>query len=134
MKKMLAYGLAAVLSIATVAATADTAAAGHWHGGVWFGGPGPWYGPNFYPGQYAYYPQTYYYYQPYYYDPGPAFVASIFGSILGSFPRAPAPRRLYVGGNAHMSWCLSRYRTYNPTTNLYVARLGVYRACNSPYG
>lgn len=53
-------------------------------------------------------------------------------------PRYGAPRRYYRppvqrGYNAHVRWCLNRYRTYNPSTNRYHAGGGVYRACYSPY-
>ncbi|MDX3928254.1 MAG: BA14K family protein [Shinella sp.] len=41
----------------------------------------------------------------------------------------PRPYR----GNAHVRWCLNRYRTYNPATNRYHAGGGVYRVCYSPY-
>jgi len=37
------------------------------------------------------------------------------------------------GYNRHVSWCLSRYRSYNPATNLYVSYDGDYRVCRSPY-
>lgn len=50
---------------------------------------------------------------------------------------APRPvyRDRYVrrGYNAHVNWCLSRYRSYNPATNRFLAYGGVYKACNSPY-
>ncbi len=31
------------------------------------------------------------------------------------------------GGNSHVGWCLSRYRSYNPATNRYLTYGGVYR-------
>lgn len=60
------------------------------------------------------------------------------------------PRRVYVaprivireprvivrprlGYNAHVRWCLNRYRSYNPATNLYVSYGGYYKRCISPY-
>ncbi|MGB3812753.1 MAG: BA14K family protein [Shinella sp.] len=42
--------------------------------------------------------------------------------------------RYYGGGrNAHVRWCMNRYRTYDPYTNRYHAGGGIYRACYSPY-
>lgn len=37
------------------------------------------------------------------------------------------------GTSAHVSWCFSRYRSYNPATNRFLTYQGVYRACYSPY-
>lgn len=44
-------------------------------------------------------------------------------------------RERYVrrGGSAHVSWCLSRYRSYNPATNRFLSYGGVYKVCHSPY-
>ncbi len=36
--------------------------------------------------------------------------------------------------DAHIEWCLDRYRSYNPRTNLWVAYSGNVYECNSPYG
>lgn len=35
--------------------------------------------------------------------------------------------------NAHVRWCLDRYRSYNPRTNQYLAYDGYYKVCRSPY-
>lgn len=40
----------------------------------------------------------------------------------------PRPRM-----NAHVEWCLSRYRSYNPATNRFLSSSGYYRVCVSPY-
>ena len=46
----------------------------------------------------------------------------------------PAPRYVYRGGyNAHVRWCLNRYRSYNPATNRFIAYGGAYKTCYSPY-
>lgn len=78
-----------------------------------------------------YRPRPYYGHRPYYgrdryYRPG-------FGVYI-------APRRVYRDpyirrsyGGSHVSWCLSRYRSYNPATNRFLAYGGVYRICRSPY-
>lgn len=36
-------------------------------------------------------------------------------------------------GSLHVEWCLNRYRSYNPRTNLWVAYSGNVYECNSPY-
>lgn len=42
------------------------------------------------------------------------------------------PRRTYAYG-AHERWCLNRYRSYNPRTDMYLGYDGRYHYCNSPY-
>ena len=42
-----------------------------------------------------------------------------------------APRRYYV--NRHVEWCLGRYRSYNPRTDMYLGFDGHYHRCRSPY-
>ena len=40
----------------------------------------------------------------------------------------------YVGvSSKHVRWCLNRYRSYNPRTNLWVAFSGKKYQCDSPY-
>lgn len=40
----------------------------------------------------------------------------------------------YVGyGQAHIRWCLNRYRTYNVRTNRFIGRGGYAHQCVSPY-
>lgn len=34
----------------------------------------------------------------------------------------------------HVQWCLDHYRTYRPSDNSYVPRIGVRAQCHSPYG
>lgn len=43
---------------------------------------------------------------------------------------APAP---VYGGNAHVQWCLNRYRSYNPQTDQFLGYDGYYHYCRSPY-
>ena len=44
------------------------------------------------------------------------------------------PRPYYRrAGNRHVDWCLSRYRSYNPRTDQFLAYGGVYKYCRSPY-
>ena len=37
------------------------------------------------------------------------------------------------GGGGHVQWCLNRYRSYNPRTNLFMGYDGYRHRCNSPY-
>ena len=36
-------------------------------------------------------------------------------------------------GSKHVRWCLNRYRSYNPRTNLWIAFSGKKYQCDSPY-
>ncbi len=36
-------------------------------------------------------------------------------------------------GRPHVQWCLSRYRSYNPRTDLWLGNSGRHYRCNSPY-
>lgn len=66
----------------------------------------------------------------------------VVGSILGyglssAYDTGPyyAPRPYYTAsGDAHVAWCMERYRTYDPRTNAYFVRPGVRVVCDSPYG
>ena len=50
-------------------------------------------------------------------------------------PRVIVRERVVVrpGYSRHVSWCLNRYRSYDPSTNLFVSYDGEYRVCRSPY-
>ncbi|KOF14489.1 hypothetical protein AC244_26995 [Ensifer adhaerens] len=94
---------------------------------------GPSYGGyynNYYSRRYYnnYYPRRYYndYYSRRYYD--------------DYYPRRYYRERYYYrdnyvrrGTSAHVTWCFSRYRSYNPATNRFLTYQGVSRACYSPY-
>lgn len=62
----------------------------------------------------------------------------VFGSVLGYGLGSYYNNGPYYGSgyynDAHVQWCLDHYRTYNPRTNTYFIRRGVAVACNSPYG
>jgi hypothetical protein len=47
-------------------------------------------------------------------------------------PRYSAPRR-YVGGNSHVNWCYSRYRSYRAYDNTFQPYNGPRQQCYSPY-
>ncbi|MBV6656975.1 MAG: BA14K family protein [Devosiaceae bacterium] len=66
-------------------------------------------------------------------------------AITANQVRAYSGPQYYVYGNSHhtfgsgpvwdqhVAYCLGRYRSYNPNTNLFLAYSGVYRQCASPY-
>ncbi|WP_373504128.1 BA14K family protein [Aestuariivirga sp.] len=39
----------------------------------------------------------------------------------------------YDGGDAHVAWCLNRYRSYDPRTDTFMGYDGRRRYCRSPY-
>jgi hypothetical protein len=43
----------------------------------------------------------------------------------------PAP--YYGYSNNHVRWCLNRYRSYNPRTDMFLGYDGRYHRCRSPY-
>lgn len=46
----------------------------------------------------------------------------------------PAPRYVVRSGyNRHVRWCLNNYRSYDPSTDTFVAYGGDVRRCNSPF-
>lgn len=89
------------------------------------GGYRPYYGYRPYRPYYGYRP----YYRPYhrpYYRPG----VNVYVAPRPVY-RDRYIRRPYI--NAHVNWCLSRYRSYNPATNRFLSYGGVYKVCYSPY-
>jgi hypothetical protein len=57
---------------------------------------------------------------------------AIIGGALAQPRYAPAPR-YYGGGNAHVQWCYSRYRSYRAFDNSFQPYNGPRRQCYSPY-
>jgi len=39
----------------------------------------------------------------------------------------------YGGGNAHVQWCLNRYRSYDPASDTYMGYDGYRHRCRAPY-
>jgi hypothetical protein len=71
----------------------------------------------------------YYYSSPWWTGPAIGFGLSLPGITFGltaPYARSGLP-------TAHVQWCMNRYRTYNPATNLFYARVGVQAHCRSPY-
>jgi hypothetical protein len=117
MKKVLAAVLATAVGAGALAATAGEASAKQW------------------------YPK---HYNHHHYYGGPNFAAPFFlGLGLGYltpryYPAYPVYPTYGYGpaygyGNAHVQWCASHYRTYNPATNTFFIRKGVPATCVSPY-
>ena len=85
----------------------------HYHGGYYYRNP---------------YWQPRYYAPRRYYRSGPSVS---FGLTFGGTPRYRGRGR---GGSAHVAWCRDRYRTYDPRTDTFIARVGGPRVrCRSPY-
>lgn len=69
---------------------------------------------------------------PVYAPPVPAYVPVVPAPVY-----APPPVPVYSGPvvmTPHVSWCRSRYRSYNVYTNTWIDNYGRVRACMSPYG
>lgn len=60
--------------------------------------------------------------------------AGIIGGIIAESQRrhAPPPPADY-GYDAHVEWCLDRYRSYDPRTDTYISHRHGERRCRSPY-
>lgn len=70
-----------------------------------------------------------------YYQPPPVYMRPRVQRRIIIEPPPPAPvyqPRPYLS-RRHVQWCLDRYRSYNPRTNLYLLRRNVYRHCLSPF-
>lgn len=55
------------------------------------------------------------------------------GAIIGGAIAAQQQPRYYRGGNAHVNWCHSRYRSYRAYDNTFQPYHGPRRQCRSPY-
>ncbi|MCB1508484.1 MAG: BA14K family protein [Hyphomicrobiaceae bacterium] len=78
---------------------------------------------------------------------GAAFGAGIVAGVVGALIIGNAARgghHYTYGGHRyqmghgpawrhHAAWCRSRYRSWNPHTNLFLSYSGQYRHCRSPY-
>jgi hypothetical protein len=82
-----------------------------------------YFGPGYYPGPYH---GNRYYYGPRFYGPG-------YYSYRTYRPGYYRPGYVRRGYGGHVTWCLSRYRSYNPATDRYLSYSGAYRVCYSPY-
>ncbi len=121
MKKIAALGLAGLMGASALAITAGTASAypsggnwwnhghyNHWHGGGGWGWGGPFVLGLGLGSMYGYNSYPYY----------------------NTYPAYPS----YSGDwNAHVRWCASQYRTYNPGTDTFFVRPGVPARCVAPF-
>lgn len=124
--KLLGGAAAFALAAGTVLATAAPASAAPWgwHHGGWGWGPGAIAGgiiggavaaatsPHWAPGYYGYGP-GYAYGPAYAYAPGPAY----------DYVAPPAP------GGGNVAWCEAHYRSYNPSTGMFLGYDGHYHPC-----
>lgn len=149
MKRIVSAALAVAIGFGSVATVTSTASAdwkgpkgGNWGqpGGNW-GKPGNWHG-------YKPYPQPYPY--PYRYNnngwnAGAGFaVGALLGLGIGAIATAPRnygptyyaqpvePYPYVTVSQAHVRWCLSQYRSYNPATNTYTGYDGYQHVCVGP--
>jgi hypothetical protein len=114
MKKNLAYGLAALLAAGTMTAVSNTASAKP----MWM---------------YSH-PPMMKMHRHHRIHPGATFFFStplLFG--FGFDPQFYPYRYQTYGVSPHVQWCLNRYRTYNPATNLFFIKKGVPAVCVSPF-
>ena len=63
--------------------------------------------------------------------PPAAFIA---GAMIGGAMTAEPPIQYRPRGNAHTSWCYSRYKSYRASDNTFQPYNGPRRQCVSPYG
>lgn len=70
-----------------------------------------------------------------YYEQPPIYVRPRVQRRIYVEPPPPSPvyRPRPFASRRHIEWCLDRYRSYNPRTDLYMARRNVYRHCISPF-
>ena len=126
MRTKILAGIAAIAlaasSFAVPAQAAWHGGGGHWHGGGghWHGGGGHWHGGGYYGGWGA---------------PLAGFAAgAIIGGALASGPYYYGPG--YYGGPAYdyapggdVAYCSQRFKSYNPSTGLYLGYDGHYHPC-----
>jgi hypothetical protein len=89
--------------------------------------------PRWYHGNRWHYRRPYYRYRDRWWDDGGGWAFAVpFAFAAGALATAPAYYGGY-GGSAHVRWCASRYRSYDPSTNTWVGYSGRVYQCNSPY-
>ena len=63
------------------------------------------------------------------YNPWPWFAAGAVLGVAGSYYN----NDYYGGSNAHVRWCLNRYRSYDPRSDTYVGYDGYRHRCRARY-
>ncbi|HET7716901.1 MAG TPA: BA14K family protein [Bauldia sp.] len=71
---------------------------------------------------------------PVYYAPPPP-PPVVYYPAPAYYPPPPPPPVYYDSGwtEAHIEWCLDRYRSYNPATNTFTGYDGYQHECRGPY-
>ena len=69
------------------------------------------------------------YYNGYWYPHAWWLGAAAIGTAIAVQPR----QRYSDGGDEHVRWCLGRYRSYSPRTDMFLAYSGRYKPCISPF-
>jgi hypothetical protein len=69
-----------------------------------------------------------YYSSPWWYGPSIG-----FGLTVPFYNGAPGYGGGYGGSSSHVQWCMNRYRTYDPSSDTYIPRVGQRAYCNSPF-
>jgi hypothetical protein len=78
---------------------------------------------------YDHYYGGHYYSSPWWIGPSIGFGITVPGVALGLGGYGDS----YGGSSAHVDWCLNRYRTYDPSSDTYIPRVGERAYCISPY-
>lgn len=127
MKRLRMVVLAGLVAVGAISATVGSAeAGGYWTGGAAFtSGPGFSLNLGFaspvYPSYRAY--------------PGYPLYPPNYGYVLAP---PPPPLPVYpaypmTATEAHMEWCVARYRSYNPATDTFIGYDGLAHRCAAPY-
>jgi len=71
----------------------------------------------------------------YYYAPPPRPPVVYYAAPARAYYPPPPPPVYYDRRftEAHIEWCISNYRSYNPATNLFVGYDGYQHECRTPY-
>ena len=73
---------------------------------------------------------------PVYYAPPPPPPRVVYYPAPAPAYYPPPPPPVYYDRSwteAHIEWCLDRYRSYNPATNTFIGYDGYYHECRGPY-
>jgi hypothetical protein len=72
---------------------------------------------------------------PVYYAPPPPPPVVYYAAPARAYYPPPPPPAYYDRGwtEAHIEWCLDRYRSYNPATNTFTGYDGYQHVCRGPY-
>ena len=122
MKKIVAFGLCALVAAGAMTAVSGSASAKP----MWMYQQHP--PMMFYQHHHRRHPSATFYFST------PLLFGFSFGPQLYSYQTYQPlyPYQAY-SMNPHVDWCLTHYRTYNPATNLFFVKKGVPAVCVSPF-